>query len=87
MNDVLIMENEASIFKPSVPAEENQITYEYTDKTMSPLTGVTDLKPIERKDIELYPQEYAFVLYNVLSPSECQYYIDTAEKIGFRACK
>jgi len=69
-------------FKPTIPEDEKQVTYEETFNVMSPLTGVSDLQPIKRVDIELYEKEKAFLLYNVLSPSECEYYIKTAESLG-----
>jgi len=72
------------IYTPSVPNDEKPQSYEHevTDKSMLPLIGVTDSKPIERKDIELYPKNYAMLLFNVLSPNECKYYIDTMEEKG-----
>jgi len=81
--------NEDNVFIPTVPDEEKQNVYEETDLTMSPMTGVKDLKPIEMKTLNelglnFLSDEQAFLLFNVLSPSECEYYIKTSEELGFK---
>jgi hypothetical protein len=67
-------------FKPQIPKDERQEVYEETDKTLSPLTGAADVVPIVKKD--LFPDNKGFVLYNVLSPSECRYYMEQADQLG-----
>jgi hypothetical protein len=78
------------IFQPTVPADEQQATYEQTDLTFEPLLKVDDTRPIEKRTLRelglnFLDDEQAFLLYNVLSPSECRYYIEAAEKLGFGA--
>ncbi|EFA77578.1 hypothetical protein PPL_12181 [Heterostelium album PN500] len=43
----------------------------------------SDAKPIVKNDIEILKPNVAFVLDNVLSPSECQFIIDQGEEMGF----
>jgi hypothetical protein len=44
------------------------------------LREVTDLSPIRRVDLKT---DGAFLLYNVLSPKECEYYIAQTEALGY----
>jgi len=69
-------------FVARVADNERQATYEHTDLTMSPLTGATDLKEIVRVDLPCVEKNRGFALYNVLSPSECKYYIEQSEALG-----
>jgi len=82
-NDPIDRSYSPKVFTPIVSPEEQQATYEETSNKMSPCTGALDVIPIVRKEIELYDHGKAFLLYNVLSPSECEYYINKGEELGF----
>eukprot|EP01089_Gocevia_fonbrunei_P000661 TRINITY_DN10656_c0_g1_i1.p1 TRINITY_DN10656_c0_g1~~TRINITY_DN10656_c0_g1_i1.p1 ORF type:complete len:292 (-),score=35.54 TRINITY_DN10656_c0_g1_i1:39-914(-) len=59
--------------------EQGKVVYEQTSHSVIPLPDVTDTQPIIKE--ELFG-ERGFVLYNVLSPSECAYYIEQGRKLG-----
>jgi len=61
---------------------EEKFVYEETEFEVTPIKDVKDSKPIEKKDLYNYPNDKGFLLYNIFSPSECEYYIDQAKKLG-----
>ncbi len=62
--------------------------YEFTRHQLQdpPKTGEDEKPPIARQDI-LREDGSAFVLHNVLGPSECRWFIEQAEGFGLRECE
>jgi len=62
----------------NVPQEPTEI---YTTNLIFPeIPQFDDLIPIVKEDI--YDNNEGFILYNVLSPKECEYVINTSEELG-----
>ena len=60
--------------------EENELTSHVTNIMLNPPESDPERKPIERVNIR--DDNRCFLLYNLLSPKECQYFIDACETIG-----
>eukprot|EP01088_Endostelium_zonatum_P004867 TRINITY_DN16230_c0_g1_i1.p1 TRINITY_DN16230_c0_g1~~TRINITY_DN16230_c0_g1_i1.p1 ORF type:complete len:297 (+),score=67.66 TRINITY_DN16230_c0_g1_i1:72-962(+) len=63
-----------------VKMEDEKLLYEMTDKVGKPMIGASDLEEVKKED--MFPDNQGFVLYNVLSKSECEYYIKLGEEFG-----
>lgn len=70
------------LYQPVSEKNEDKREYESNAVPFPPPCVCNDHNPLERHDISLFEPDAAFVLKNVLSPSECQFYIDESERMG-----
>jgi hypothetical protein len=64
--------------------KEAESLYEETVINVIPFPNAGEIRPIRR--VNLFPDspDRGFLLYNLLSPSECEYYIEHGEDLGLK---
>lgn len=67
-------------FQRQYKQEENELSSHLTNVILNPPDDDPEREPLKRVDIR--DDNRCFLLYNLLSPKECQYFINACETIG-----